>query len=1132
MSPAAESVIQRLDAARQKWWLFTLLTTAVLAVSVSFGMMLLFMLADSFLTFSQPVLAVLFLGWLSLTIGLVAMIYRRLVRGQRSLEATARRVETEFPELGSDLINLVQLSEGPKDQDPAFCAAAVGQAAQQVGRIPFEQAARKETRLSRFLYRMQTPRDLSESFVMLAGLVILAVICQWLIPTWGSAASRLLAPWEFVPSVGSVEILEVTPGDTEILVGSGLEIAAKIRNPGAKPHEARLLITRQDEQETELPMSANKKWTGYKATLPTVAQPFTYRLEIGDSQTRIYTVGVRRKPTVGSVKVTYHYPTYLARPEETLTAKHADLQAPQYTTAELHIRPTTPIAKGRITWGAKSRTGRVDEGGKLLVVRIPMIADGAFTIHMFNDAGHSDPDPRPNRITVVPDQPPSVQLLKPGRQSTASPGASVPVMIRGGDDHGLGRVRLEMKILSGEGGENDVPVGKTPTKDRQPVRKVKEWTDLAGNTAVVLNDQMRLDPDLVQPGQTVRVRAVVWDRRDVSDWDLDLRPQQTASPWHVIRLVDRQQEVAQAQKQWEGIRTAIMKILETQVRARVKTANLPRREQPAQATALAAEVRAHQVDVQKSTLALAERLDKAEQEEQRAIRRVLGALAVGHMLDAVKQCDGLVKITALEAFTQPAGRLGETQDQIITSLRKLLDSARRAETRGLSEMKKRPGGDLPEDTKQKLEELNAKLDQFLREQKRVIEATENLAKKPVEDFTEEEEQLLQKLAEAQDDWARFMKELHSDLSKVPEQDFANSSMLQEAIEIQTELKMAKDALTKKCADIAVPLEQLGAEMAEEIKTNMEKWLPDKPDRERWSQEEYVSDKDKEAPMPELMGELEDLIGELAELEEDLFDEMEDISSSAADSADKGVGWDALDGPISDMGAKGVTGNQLPNTSEMAGRSGEGRSGKSSGEFVGDEAVGKGGHKTPSRLTPDPYEKGVVKDHSKDPVGGATGGGKESGQGGEGLEGPGRRNPGQRELQRLAGKQAALRNKAEGVELQFQILNFHHTDLERLIDLMAQVERDLKAGRYQNALRQRKVVAKGLAGVKQYIEGEFQVRQDATTNLPADIQKEILGSMQDRSPVGWEEVNRRYFRRLSTAETDPSEPADPTPTVQE
>ncbi len=73
-----------------------------------------------------------------------------------------------------------------------------------------------------------------------------------------------------------------------------------------------------------------------------------------------------------------------------------------------------------------------------------------------------------------------------------------------------------------------------------------------------------------------------------------------------------------------------------------------------------------------------------------------------------------------------------------------------------------------------------------------------------------------------------MKELASDLSKLPEQDFANSSMAKELVEIQTELKMAEDALLKKSVDIAVPLEQLGYERAEEITRTWRSGSPTRP----------------------------------------------------------------------------------------------------------------------------------------------------------------------------------------------------------------------------------------------------------------------------------------------------------------
>ncbi len=1143
MSPAAHDVIRRLDAARQKWWLYTLLTTAVLATCVSLGTLFLFMLTDAFLKFSQLMLLGLFLAWLAVTITMIVLVIRRLGRSHRSLEATARRVEAEYPELGSNLINVVQLSSDTKNVDRAFCEAAVGYAALHVGRVRLEDAPYKESRWRRFRFCMQTPRDLGESLGALGALLALALVCHLLIPNWGSAANRLMKPWDFVPSVGSVKILNVAPGDADVLVGASLEITAEIVDrPEGPPYRATLFVTSDDQSESALPMAADQRRTvkvekggtsrdeprrRYKLTIPSVLKPLVYRLEIGDSQTREYTVGVRQKPTIEEVEVTFHFPPYLGRPKETFIQRHADLEAPQYTVAELHVRPSVPIAKGYVESGGQRYMGTVEHEGAMLVVKIPLLEDGTFAIQMFNDAGHGDPEPRRNRIHVLPDRAPTVELLKPGRQATAAPGAEVPVMIRAGDDHGVGRVRLEMQVKGPEGDADaeGAPEGtQTPAAEALPVTTVNEWTKFEGSTTVVLHHRLELTPDTVQPGGTVMVRAVAWDKRDVADWGLDLKPQQTPGSWHTIRVVDEQKQSADALERLDSLRGEIWKILEKQLRAKVQAAMILHKNALAERTTLAAGVRALQVDVQKASIALVKSIGDTDSEDRRAVKRILNQLAFGDMLEAVGQCDALVKVDDLAGFEQPVPVLNKTQARIIETLRRLLDATRRAEHEELSEMEKRPGGDLPPDVQEKYEDLNKALEEALEQQKKVVEASENLAKAPVEDFAELQDQLVKALEAAEDAWSKFMKELNTDLSKLPDQDFANPTMVKQLVEIQTEIKMAEDALLKKTADIAVPLEQLGAEMAEEIQTNMEKWLPDTPDRERWSQEEYLTDELKEAPMAELPGELEDLIGDLLEEEEDLFDEMEDVSSSAADSLDKGAGWDVADGPISNMSAKGATGNRLPNTSEIGGRAGEGRQGKSSGEFVGDEAVGKGGRKTPSRLTPDPYMKGQIKDHSKDPVGGATGGGKESGEGGEGLEGPVPGAQDERERNRLAGKQAALRNKAEGIDLQFQIMNFHHTDLAKMIDLMAQIERDIKAGRYQNALRQRQVLADGLGNVKQYLEGEFEVRQDETSNLPTDIQKEILGSMQDPSPVGWEELNRQYFERLATGGASTSAPA--------
>jgi hypothetical protein len=1141
MSPAADRVIQRLDVIRQKWWLFTLLSTGVLAISASAAMLLVFMLTDALARFSQGPLAVLFGVWVLTTLWVAALVFRRLARHDRGLEAAARRIEHEFPELRSELINLVQLSDDARQSNQAFCQAAIGQAAGRLGNVRFEDAARRESRFGRFRHCMQTPRDLGESLGVLSLLILVALACSLLLPSWGSAAGRLMTPWSFVPAVGSVKIVDIRPKDAEVIVGSSVDVLVEIENLRGIDHRATLWVAPEGEDEVSAPMLPDDGRIVFKAAIPSVVKPTRYRIEVGDTQSKPYTLRVRDKPTIRDVEVVLTYPEYLGRKPDTLVQKDADLEAPRCTLAELRIRPSTPIASGNLVMGGRRFPGRVEEEGTLLVAKLPMLNNGSFTVEMANDAGHTDPNPRVNRIHVLPDKPPTVDLLKPARQENAAPGASVPVMIRATDDYGIGRVRLEMKIKPTE----SEPTATTPAApttpaaattpaatttpaaaDAHPVETIAEWTKFEGSTTVVLNHVLALAGDRFKPGLSVMIRAVACDRCDYHDYGLDLKPQEGDSGWHVIRLVDSQAKAVAAVEQAENLRGEIWKLLEKQVRARVAAAAIAKTHDAAVRSATAADVRARQLAVQKTTVALVQTVKPGDKEDRKTIARILNQLAAGEMLQCVGLCDAMSKLKAAEAFQSPAEQLLSKQDRIIDVLRKLLDAVRNAQSEAMAEMKKRPGADLPDDVKKKLQEAKKKLDEFLKQQKKVIEASENLAKKPTEDFSEEDEQLLKTLAKTEDDFSKFMKELASDLSKLPEQDFANASLAKELVEIQTELKMAEDALLKKSVDIAVPLEQLGYERAEEMSTNIEKWLPDTPDREKWSQEESLSDADKEAPMAELPGELEDLIGDLMEGEEDLFDEMEDVTSSAADSLDKGAGWDALDGPISNMSARGVTGNRLPNTSEIGGRSGEGRSGKSSGEFVGDEAVGKGGRKTPSRLTPDPIMKGQIKDHSKDPTGGATGGGKESGEGGEGLEGPSAGSKSPRDHQRLAGKQAALRNKAESIDAQFQVGNYHHTDMKKLIDQMRQVEDDLKAGNYQNALRQRQVLADRAGNIRQFLEGEFQVRKDATSNLPGEIQKEILGGMQEASPSGWEELNRQYFERLASSGGDVPSPAAP------
>ena len=504
-----------------------------------------------------------------------------------------------------------------------------------------------------------------------------------------------------------------------------------------------------------------------------------------------------------------------------------------------------------------------------------------------------------------------------------------------------------------------------------------------------------------------------------------------------------------------------------------------------------------------------------DRQERLAIKRVLNALAFGDMLQAVSRCEELMKLRSPEDFKKPTSALTASQDQIIDVLRKLLDVTRHAQAEVLAEMKKRPDSKLPDDVKQKLEEMRGKLDKLLAQQKKVIEATENLAKVPVEDFTKKEEEALKGMAAAEDNFAKFMKEMHSDLSKVPEQDFANSSMAKESVEVQTELKMAEDALLAKSAEAAVPLEQLGAEMAEEIKTNIEKWLAEKPDRHEMEPGGAADGQVQGGPdgrVARRAGRHDRRVGRQGRghvrrdgRREQQLDRF----------ARQGRGLGRRGRPHLDHVGQGDHGqpDAQCTTRSAAGRARAGKASRAASSSA-TRRWARAGARRPAGSRPIRSSKARSRTTAKSRPAGPPAAARRAARAARGSKAPPTAAPANAAPSGWPANRPPCAIRAEGIELQFQVTHFHHTDLKKMIDVMAQIERDLKAGRYQNALRQRQVLANGLGNVKQYLEGEFQVRQDATANLPTDIQKEILGSMQDPSPAGWEDLNRQYFERLS------------------
>jgi hypothetical protein len=1007
-------------------------------------------------------------------------VWREIVaksRERMSDDAIAVRIEEAAGTKDNGIINALQLgrdSGKEKGLSGAIVRTVVERGAVAAGR--FEPA------------RVVDRRRVGRSVLLGVGAALFVILYAIVLPRhFGNAVQRYASPTAFVPPV-SATILEVTPGDTA--VHRGEELSVSMVASGELPSSARILVSTGDE---ETPSEMIFDGRAFSFTFEAVSEPFDYRVEAGDASSEKYLVTVVDPPEVKRIDLTYAYPEYLGLPDRETKGADGEIRAPKGTKVTVVAHLSEDVYEAAIDLGRNDPRSMASAGEGRVRTTFTVQQSGTWAIILQSRHAVRNRDPVRHRIVALPDELPRVAITAPGKDLTVSLPARVPVTVHATDDFGLTEITVFAR--RGDGGDYRAIATFPITKDRE--RTVA--------TAIVL-----AKGDLL-PGDVLTYHAVARDAYPFANregrsrtWSLRVKSKADRAGEAEAMLADLSDRIRELIEKQEGVlrdTEALRDAVED--RAIDKKGLTPRADSLAESEGrIGAEMVALAGTVPTEVKALAE------------IRGTLLSLGMNEVVEAIRHLQDSRNGKTMTDVAADLLAAGTSERTIIAKLEELLGK--------IDAMKKKLAENPEEwidekmdegDAKAAMEDALAKLKKFIREQEEVIRLTRTLEEKDVDDFSDEDLKLLEKLAASESELAKFLEDLKDDLSKIPDQDFANSTVLKELIEAYSEVELAAGALKMKNIELAVPTEQSGLEMAESLEENIEKWLEDVPDRIKWNMEEFEGEM-PDVPMAELPDQLEDLIGELIEEEDDLMEEMEDTTSAWADSLDKGAGWGVSDGPISNMSAQGKTGNTLPNKNEIGGRSGEGRTGRSHGEMVEREATGKGGRRTPTRLTPDAIEGKAVKDSSKDPVGGATGGGKLAGGAGEGLRGP---VPPQvkQDLGRLAGKQVGIRQKAEALDRALKNLNYPDEPIRRSVVLMREMEKALERGDLAGFSRRHARLVSQMEEGRTLLRDHARVVKDRSRAVPKEILKEVETVDLSALPEGYRKFLREYYRILSS-----------------
>jgi hypothetical protein len=897
-----------------------------------------------------------------------------------------------------------------------------------------------------------------------------------------NAAERYFRPYAYLSPVAGFQ-LTVEPGDADVYEGEALTLRARVK--GEMPDELEVeFLSAGSSKDVPMTLSGD----AFELLLSEVTSPFSYRCYRGAVTSPLYTVRVRTRPSLQRIDTRYEYPAYTRRAPKELTNTAGDIKALVGTRVTLRAVASKPLASVRI---------RLLDGSNLE----PTVKDnsfswtfeveksGAYTVFLTDRDGEKAKEPSYHRIRAVPDLPPSVKITSPGRDLVVPPGETVPLNFKAQDDIGLSEIMLRCRIEpSGE--ENILHVWNLPKRPKKMsasyVLRLDEHKLTAGQTltyqVVAFDGLGRSGPS---PMYSLRVSTAAGAQRKLTKTIADLVAR--------LRALLRSQRLNTARTRMIAVEAQSAKPSRAKLRTLLPVAEREQRKILNRTRKLAASVRG----------------DSAFESSVRAALADLTANEMPHAAGELKTASRIGPVAALaKALPAVLAKQGDIERKLVALL-KGVEAFQRSMLKGdpQAELDRRRILNRAEVARN----MQDALGKFVEEQRKIIRETRELAKKPVEDFTEADDRKAAELAQAQDRLAKIIKDLMDDLSRLPEQDMSDASVAEELVEIYVEVEKARDALTRKTIELAVPYEQAGVELAEQLTKNLEKWLPDTRDFIKWNMEDPPED--MEIPLVDLPEELEDLVGDLIEDQNDLEQDVEDVSSKWADSLDKGAGWSTADGPISNMSAQGKTGNQLPGTNEVGGRSGEGRTGRSHGQMVEKTATGKGGRQTPFRKTPDPYEAGRVDDRSNDPGGGATGGGKLSGAGAEGVRG--QTPPGlEKELERLKGRQVNVREKAEMIDRHLKVRRYPSGQVENAVLMMKKAEALLRAGKLRDFAAVKKDILLSLNEARAAVAKELQVNREAYKAMPRQLREDLRNVKKEAMPERYRQFLMRYYRILS------------------
>jgi hypothetical protein len=932
-----------------------------------------------------------------------------------------------------------------------------------------------------------------------------------------TALLRYASPLGDVPPAGSV-VLEVTPSDDVVLAeGDDLKIGVRVRGlkrgesllqyPEVVWKEAADFVSNERNANKSTPMQlSSDAANSYSHTFKSVGESFAFRVFAADTYSRSIKVTVNRLPRIKESQFHILAPSYTGRQRINTLGPPEALAGPAGSDVSVDVKLDKSAEE--LWYKSSGPPVRFEKNNDLWTAKIKLEQTGSYQIEVKAKGFERRIKIADGAVLAQQDRPPEVEFVTSDLNRQVSPSDRLRLDIQAYDDFGAKRIYVTQKSARAGGAATTL----------------KSW-DYKGPPGKAQSREtllLSIDAGVFKPGDTYILQAYCEDFSPAGNVGVSkpLTLQVKSLDEMTIAPDDPNRDAfAELEEAIKAQQTALGV-------TRNVTANLDDVVSNAHSGAQNHDALGrHLSQMEKKQKLVGAHITRAwdvspEPKPQFVTRLVeLRDNEHKHIMEKMKETGRIEQVDSNSASFALASIARQQQfllDQLIALKGLAAKKDQAEEQKAMAKLLGQKDESLSPTPEKTLENTVKELDNFINQQKDIMQKRQMILDKPPEDMSRDDQDKLEELAIDQSKLAEVLANVVNDLSNMNLLDSGDDQMVQSMKSIYQKAQdladKAEEAAEKRQArQDAYRLETEAVEMAKELEINCEATLG------YYDNIQFVAetpeDKQLDAPLPELPSELDDLVGDLVTSEEEMRPEVEDIGSYL-NSLDHTAG-PVSDGTISSTSAKGKTGDQKPEDNVLQGRSGAGRSGMSDGQLV--EPVAKdlpdNDYALRERVSNTPLESGQVKDEDVGAATGGTGLGKTTDsttQFGVG----GKLPPKVLDMMREALQtQQTIRQASQNAVTQLKRHNLSVTDLDASIQAMKKVEASIKRA---DGLAIRAAYDQTLGALKKShsaVGSQLAIQYTRDQALAKRL-KNMLARKQTQDFKGYNQMVSAYFEALA------------------